>query len=210
MVELIESFISNWGVWGFFTGIILEEIIVPLPSSLVMMAGGFFLVKAGSLDAAFWEVLAKLVLPGALGVTLGSLFFYFLSRWGGELALAKIGPKLGISLFEVEKIRRYFRKHYWDDLVLFGLRSLPIFPGVIVSVIAGLMKMPLVDFLVVGFLGSGVRIMIMGLIGWQAKGAYASLALKFENLSNLVFVGFIFLVVLIYLFTKKQLNRLIK
>ena len=78
MIEFLESLIKTWGIWGFFVGIILEEIIVPLPSSLIMMAGGFFLVQGQTFSQVVPEIFFKLMLLGALGVTLGSLFFYFL------------------------------------------------------------------------------------------------------------------------------------
>ena len=50
----------------------------------------------------------------------------------------------------------------------------------------------------------------MGLLGWQAKGAYSVLAMKFESLSNWVFLGFVFCVILVYLLLKNKLNNLFK
>ncbi len=207
MIEFLESLIQNWGVWGFFVGIILEEIIVPLPSSLIMMAGGFFLIQSQAFNQAVPEILLKLVIPGALGVTLGSLFFYFLSFYGGDLALKKIGPKFGLSNKETDNIQAYFQKKRLDEIVLLVLKALPIFPGVAVSIMAGLLKMPLVNFLIISFAGSSLRVLAMGLLGWQAKGAYSVLALKFESLSNWFFLGFVFCVILIYLLLKNKLNK---
>ncbi len=204
MVSFLESLIQSWGIWGFFAGIVLEEIIVPLPSSLIMMAGGFFLIQGQTFAQALPEIFFKLMIPGALGVTLGSMFFYFLSFYGGEIALKKVGPKFGLSTRETEKIQDYFQKKKWDETALFILRALPIFPGVGVSVIAGLIKMPLLNFLIIGFLGSSLRVLIMGILGWQLKEAYFVLAMKFESLSNLVFLVFALCVILGYLFLKRK------
>lgn len=208
MTEFLESLIQNWGVWGFFAGIVLEEIIVPLPSSLIMMAGGFFLIQGQAVSQAVPEIFLKLVIPGAAGVTLGSLFFYFLSFYGGEPALKKIGPKFGLSDAETEKIQRYFQKKRLDEVALLILRALPVFPGIAVSIMAGLLKMPLVNFLIVSLIGSSVRVLAMGVLGWQAKEAYSVLALRFESLSNWVFLGFVFSVILAYLLLKSKLDRL--
>jgi len=210
MIEFLESLIKTWGIWGFFVGIILEEIIVPLPSSLIMMAGGFFLVQGQTFSQVVPEIFFKLMLLGALGVTLGSLFFYFLSFYGGDLALKKIGPRFGLSIKEAGKIQTYFQKKRLDEVALFVLRALPIFPGVAVSIMAGLLKMPLVNFLIISFFGSFLRVLFMGLLGWQAKGAYSVLAMKFESLSNWVFLGFVFCVILVYLLLKNKLNNLFK
>ncbi len=208
MTEFLEALIQNWGVWGFFAGIILEEIIVPMPSSLIMMAGGFFLVQSQTVSQAIPEIFLKLIIPGALGVTLGSLFFYFLSFYGGEPALKKIGPKFGLSNKEVGKIQEYFQKKRLDEIALLVLRALPIFPGIAVSIMAGLLKMPLVNFLIVSFIGSSVRVLAMGILGWQAKETYSVLALRFENLSNWVFLGFVLSVILAYFLLKNKLNKL--
>lgn len=208
MIEFLESLIQNWGVWGFFAGIILEEIIVPLPSSLIIMAGGFFLIQSQTVSQAMPEIFLKLVIPGALGVTLGSLFFYFLSFYGGELALKKIGPKFGLANRGIGKIQGYFQKKSLDEIALLVLRALPIFPGIAVSIMAGLLKMPLVNFLAVSFIGSSLRVLLMGILGWQAKEAYSVLALRFESLSNWVFLGFVFSVILAYLLLKSKLDRL--
>lgn len=207
MVSFLETLIQNWGVWGFFAGIVLEEIIVPLPSSLIMMAGGFFLIQGQTFSQVLPEVFLKLVVPGALGVTLGSLFFYFLSFYGGEMVLKKIGPKFGLPVRETEKIQAYFQKKRLDEIALLVLRALPIFPGIAVSIMAGLLKMPLVNFLIVSFIGSSLRVLAMGLLGWQAKEAYSVLALKFESLSNWVFLGFVLCVILAYLLLKNKLNK---
>jgi membrane protein DedA with SNARE-associated domain len=206
VVSFFESLIQTWGVWGFFAGIVLEEIIVPLPSSLIMMAGGFFLIQGQTFSQVLPEVFLKLVVPGALGVTLGSLFFYFLSFYGGDLALKKIGPKFGLSNKETDNIQAYFQKKRLDEIALLLLRALPIFPGIAVSIMAGLLKMPLINFLIVSFAGSALRVLAMGLLGWQAKEAYFILALKFESLSNWVFLGFVLCVILAYLLLKKKLN----
>ncbi|KKS06607.1 MAG: hypothetical protein A2418_00940 [Candidatus Brennerbacteria bacterium RIFOXYC1_FULL_41_11] len=207
MAGIIEAFIQSYGVLGFFVAVVIEEIIVPLPSSMIMLAGGFFLISATSLNQAIPEILFKLTIPGTIGVTLGSLFFYFLSFYGRESIVKKIGPKFGFSYNESEKLKRFFHESRWDEFAVFLLRALPIFPGVAVSVIAGLIKMPLLSFFITGFFGSAIRVFIMGFLGWQAKEAYAILALKFENISNLIFIGFIFSVILVYVIIKKGLKQ---
>lgn len=205
MSAFLESLISAGGVWGFFLAILLEEIIVPLPSSLIMTAGGFFLIQADNFSAAIAQVFLKLVIPGAVGVTLGSLFFYFLSFYGGAPALERIGPKFGFAKREIEKIQNFFQKNYSDEMILFFLRALPIFPGAAVSVMAGFLKMPVWNFLILNLAGSAIRVLIMGVLGWQARSAYSLLAVRFENLSNLFFVFSLFAIVAVYLVLKKKL-----
>ncbi|MEW5805565.1 MAG: VTT domain-containing protein [Patescibacteria group bacterium] len=207
MIQAIETFIQNYGSWGFFLGILLEEIIVPLPSSLIMMAGGFFLITAKTWQEAISQIFPGLVLVGALGVSFGSLFFYFLSYYGGELAVKKFGSKLGFSFGEAEKIQKHFQKNYLDEAILLVLRALPIFPGVAINVVAGLIKMPLLNFIVFGFLGSCLRVFLMAFLGWQLKGAYATLAWQLERVNAVVFLIFIVISAILFLSYLKKKNE---
>jgi hypothetical protein len=43
-IHWIESIVIPYGGWGIFAASIVEEVIVPVPSTLVQMGGGFILM----------------------------------------------------------------------------------------------------------------------------------------------------------------------
>lgn len=209
-VSFFQNTIQQWGLFGFFISTLLEELIIPLPSSLIMLGGGFFLIEAETVVVATREVLLKLVPFGTLGVMTGSFFLYAISKHGEEFAVKRFSKYLGISWLEVKKIEKYFQKQYADELILLFLRAVPLFPGSLTAIFAGLIRMPVAHFLIFGAIGSAIRVFLMGFIGWYVKELYVVYAYRFENLSNWFTILFIVLLVVGYLSVKLLRGKFIK
>ncbi len=173
LLSLIEAWLANYGIIAVFLLGVLEEVLFIIPSSLMFLATGFFLIDHSlSFWAALASVLWKLSFWGALGITVGSFFIYGIFYWGGKAFLDRYGRYLGISWAEVEKIEKKFSAGAKDEIAIFVLRALPFWSITIVSAFCGLIRLSWKTFGFYTFLGSAVRIAILGMAGWELGGAY--------------------------------------
>ena len=78
--------IRAYGPWSVFIGVIIESVIVPIPSPLIIMGAGFVLISA---DLKFIEalvpILLQIVLPGSIASTLGAYIGYGIGYFGGQV-----------------------------------------------------------------------------------------------------------------------------
>jgi membrane protein DedA with SNARE-associated domain len=128
----------------------LETVVFPIPSEIVMPLAGWKLIEEKGRDW-YWLPLAGLF--GAIGSTLGALGLYYAAKWGGRPLLYKYGKYFLISRDDIEQADRFFdRFGVWT--IFFG-RMVPLVRS-LVSVPAGIVGMPIVQFTIYTFLGSFV------------------------------------------------------
>lgn len=211
-IDKVTPIIESYGAWGVFFISALEEVIAFIPSTLTMMAAGFFLLPA---EASFGEIAIKLLylvmIPSALGITIGALFFYSIGYFGGKVAIVKWGGKLGVSWGTIEKIKTKFEGSYSDEAVIFFLRAFPLMSNVAISAVCGIIRYPLSKFLALAFLGNLVRAFIMGIWGWSIGSAYhdyihSAESFSFYSTAAMVLVG-ILILFLAYRKHKKYRNQ---
>ena len=152
-------------------GSILEEVLAPIPSPLVMMLAGT-IAHARNHPLAYLLLLSILA---SIGKTLGSWVFYILADKAEDVVLSRFGKILQISHKEVENIGKHFSGGLKDDLVLFVLRALPIVPTSLVSLVCGLIKLDLRTYLRSTFFGYFIRSFIFLYLGYTGIGTYESL-----------------------------------
>ena len=164
------------GYAGVFVLIVLETLIPPIPSEVILPLAGF-LVGQGRL--AFVGVLAA----ATGGSVASALLLYALGRCLGEVRLRLVAQQLAWLPFideqSVDRGQVWFARH-GAKAVLIG-RLVPTVRSVI-SIPAGLARMPLGPFVVYTALGSGLwNGLLIGLgwwLGaqWQQAGSYAQFA----------------------------------
>lgn len=119
-------------------GSFLEEIVGPIPSTLVMTTAGV-LARADerTLLYVFW-----LAVIGNLGKTLGAYVYYVVGDKLEDVVLHKYGRLLHLSHTDIERIGQRFGQQHWKDGgMLFLLRLIPFFPTTAVSLVCGIIKM---------------------------------------------------------------------
>jgi len=204
----LEVVIRGYGALGVFFAALLEEIVAPIPSSLVATFAGFFLVPHDytwlqALPIAFFKV----ALPMGVGVTLGSLLFYALAYFGGKPLILRYGAWFGLSWELIEKTEEKFTKGSADEIILLTMRALPFVPSVAISVFCGLVRYPLKTFIVLSFIGTVIRSMIMALIGWQVRDAYVSYAGILSHLETFVSAGILVALVVFLVVRLRQRKK---
>ncbi|MFH1162272.1 MAG: VTT domain-containing protein [Candidatus Jorgensenbacteria bacterium] len=197
LILKIAPFVKEYGVVGVFLLSFIEEIIAPVPSSVVLMAAGFFLLPAlGAMKEVFLDGFLRIVLPASLGLTLGALLIYSLAYLWGEPLIKSWGKWFGVSWGAVEKWRTRFIKGYGDELLVFGLRAFPIVPNILISAVCGVVRYPTKSFIALTFLGSLVRAFLMSMVGWSVGEAYLAYAARISEVSGYLVGGIGLFVVL--------------
>jgi len=206
LITYITPFIQHYGAWSVFVISIIEEIIAPIPSSFALLAAGFFLLPAyDSFSSVLFQSIFKVVIPGGLGLAIGSLFVYAIVYLEGEPIIRKYGKWFGVNWSDVEKIDNKMKKGKAEEWILFVLRAVPVVPNIAVSAMCGLIKYPIKKYFIITFFGSALRAFLMGLLGWSLGEAYVIYASQIEEFGAYVLYGFLGICLLWvgYFFIKK-------
>ena len=153
------SIVDRMGEVGVGLLIFLENIVPPVPSEVILPLAGFR-ARTGALNV--W-----LVWPAATaGSVLGALVLYGVGAWLGYDRLHALAGKrwfILTSQSDLDRGERIFERH-GGKMVLLG-RCVPLIRSV-VSIPAGIAKMPLPRFLTLTAVGSGVWNALFIGLGW--------------------------------------------
>jgi len=199
--------IRTSGAWGVMLGVLVESVIAPIPSPVIIMAAGFIMLPA---SANFAQIIIPLLLtitlPGAFATTVGSYIGYGVGYFGGKPLIQKMEWLLGVSWDDLNNGIKYFQKGLKDELIVFTARAVPIIPLSVFSAVAGVTRINVKTFTIFTFLGALVRVFILGIAGWLLGAAYGELATQINALENIGLILIIGLVILIFFLVYKRVN----
>ena len=190
MTEFILNLIVGGGYAGIFLLMVAENIFPPIPSEVIMGLGGMA-VAHGDMS------LLPLIVIATLGTTIGNCFWFWLGwRIGHERfrpLVERYGRWLTLDWQEVERLHDFFVRHgHW---VIFVCRFLPI-SRTLISLPAGMTRMPIWKFLIWTFAGSAIWISLLAGAG-QWVGANFS---QVEQYVGPVAAGLMVAMVLWYIY----------
>jgi membrane protein DedA with SNARE-associated domain len=179
----------------------IESTFLPLPSEAIVPPAVWFALDNGTMS------IILIVLFGTLGALIGSLINYTLAYYLGPkivygFANTRFARMCLVTPEKVKKAEEYFIKHGRSSTFIGRL-----VPGIrhLISIPAGLAKMPLKDFILFTVLGAGVWNIILAILGYLLFKQQDMLAKYSKELSiGLLVVGVIFAGYLIYQGTKKN------
>lgn len=202
MTEILNWIIDSiraYGPWSVFIGVIIESVIVPIPSPLIIMGAAFVLISSDlSFPEAFAPILVQIVLPGSVASTLGAYIGYGIGYFGGKPLVERLQGFLGFSWSDIEAMERRFQAGQVNTSIFF-LRALPIFPLSVISAAAGLLRLPIKQFTVWTFYGSIPRCLFLGYLGWGLGESYQAIAKgidRVETMVSMLLLGLIFALIL--------------
>ena len=146
------------GPIGAGLGIALENLFPPLPSEIILPLAGFTAAQGRytNAEALIWTTLGSVV---------GALALYLVGALIGRERVYWVGEKLPlVKTSDLEKTEAFFHK-YGAWTVFFG-RFIPIFRSLI-SVPAGVTRMPIWKFLLLTTIGSAIWNTIFVVAGYQ-------------------------------------------
>jgi len=204
LLASLESFIISNGAWAVFLGCILEQIIVPIPASLIVITTSILTLKGVPISPnSLGILLIKIAIPASLGTTIGSLFYYYIAYKLEKPFIERTGKYLGVSMEDVAGVEKRFKDSRFDDLSIFLARCVPIIPSIAINLFCGLIRYDLKKYLLTTFFGSLVQIFAWGLLAWLFGNIYRSLEGEISMLGNIVTLVIIVLV-LYYLIKKRR------
>jgi membrane protein DedA with SNARE-associated domain len=144
VTEWVQEVIAEGGYVILAAVVFLENLFPPIPSELVLPLAGS---RVATGDMGYVEA----VLAATVGSVLGALVLYALGRFGGRPLLLRYGRILRLDERRLDRAEAWFGQR-GDWLVLVGR----VVPGVrsVISVPAGLARMPLPRFVALTTLGS--------------------------------------------------------
>lgn len=152
---LIDTILAM-GYPGIILLMAIESSVLPLPSELVIPPAGYLVAK-GHMNG--WLV----VLCGTFGSIVGALVNYALALAIGLPALRRYGRYVLISERSLDRTERYFQRH--GEISTMVGRLLPVIRHLI-SIPAGISRMPLGRFVVFTAIGAGIWCGVLAYIGW--------------------------------------------
>jgi membrane protein DedA with SNARE-associated domain len=148
LINYLQLLFERLGWWGVSVVMILEYATGVTPSDLILGLAGWLLLAANRAGPGMILVAG---LYAAFGSALGASASYWLVRLGGRPLVDRGLRVLRINPLYLEWVEVQF-KRWGPSLVLFG-RAIPIV-RILVSIPAGLVRMPFPQFFVYSFTGA--------------------------------------------------------
>jgi membrane protein DedA with SNARE-associated domain len=187
MITEIETFIlfaaqtiyDAWGWFGVAVLLIFENATGITPSEIILALAGWMLISEHQLHPSM------ILLGGfyaAIGSVLGASITYWVARLGGRPLVDKLAQRVRIDPAHITRTEEQFQRR-GAALVLIGR----VIPGIrtLVSIPAGLARMPFIPFFMATFVGAYIWCTLLIGAGyvlgheWTLIGPYLKSALPF-------------------------------
>ena len=203
MQDFIIEMMNNFGYFGVFFLIALENVFPPIPSEVILLFGGFMTTYT-KLN------IIGVIIAATLGSLLGALVLYYIGKILNKERLkkivsGKIGKILRLKEEDIEKADSWFDTK--GQKTVFFCRFIPIVRSLI-SNTAGMSEMKMRKFLIYTILGSLIWNSVLTIAGSIASKNWESLLGIFDKYSHLVLILLVIIfIVFIVVFYKKKTHR---
>ena len=197
MEEFVISIMNQYGYFGIFFLIFIENISPPLPSEVVLLFGGFMTTysKLG---------VPLMILFSTLGSVVGAIVLYYVGKILNKERLKKIvsgkvGKILRLKASDIEKADRWFDTK--GNKTVFFCRFIPVVRSLI-SIPAGMSEMAMTKFLLYTTVGSAIWNTVLLVIGNRVGKNWKDILGIMDQYSHVVLILLIILFVafLVYFF----------
>jgi membrane protein DedA with SNARE-associated domain len=172
----VQNIVRDLGYPGLFLLITLESTLVPIPSELVMPFAGY-LAKQGEFS------LVLIVIINSAAAMTGSAISYWIGAAGGKPLLDRYGKYALVRAKDIERTESWFRRHGRATILI--ARFLPVVRHII-SVPAGVARMPLVPFFTQTFIGATIWGTVLIMIGYELGERSIAVARELKHIDLLV------------------------
>jgi len=188
-VLAIAGFIAALGYAGVFALMAIESACIPIPSEVTLIFSGF-LVGQGRFN--LWITLGT-ALAGAL---VGSTISYSIGRYCGKPFLSRYGRYVLLTEHRLAAAEAWFTRYGGNTVVLLrwvgGIRAL-------VSLPAGMVRMPYPRFILLTLLGTGTWVVFGVVLGMIVGEEWQRITHLVKQANYLILLGLIMIVIAIWL-----------
>jgi membrane protein DedA with SNARE-associated domain len=171
--QWIQHVVQTFGYPGVFVLITLESTLVPIPSEVVMPFAGY-IASQGKFS------LPVILVINSVGAVLGSGLCYWIGVVGGKPFLVRYGKYFLIRQHDIARTEAFFARH--GKKTVFIARFVPVIRHVI-SVPAGIARMPLPGFFLQTFLGATIWGGVLILLGYYLGANWETVTSTLESVS---------------------------
>ena len=204
MQEMVLSIMEQFGYFGVFFLIAVENIFPPIPSEVVLLFGGF-MTTYSKLN------LFGMIIFSTLGSTVGAIVLYYIGKILNKERLkkivsGKIGKVLRLKASDIEKADKWFDTK--GNKTVFFCRFIPVVRSLI-SIPAGMSEMIMSKFLIYTITGSLIWNTVLLFVGSKVGENWKKIEQVMSQYSHIIliiliiaFIGFV-----IYHFSKKKKKK---
>lgn len=185
ITELARDAVTSAGYLGLFGAMLAENVFPPIPSEIVLPLAGF---EVSDGDLAYIPT----ILAATAGSLAGALVLYAVGFYGGRPLVFRWGRVLRVTPRDLERAEGWFDR--WGDWVVLFARVVPIARS-IVSIPAGLTRMPLLRFTLLTALGSLIWNVILVTAGQQLEANWEEVSDVISRLSKVMLVVSVLLLI---------------
>lgn len=183
MFDWIVGWVESGGYLAIALLMLVENVFPPIPSELIMPLAGFAAAK-GTLN------IAGVVAAGTAGSLAGALFWFWVGYAIGPDRLKSFSRRHGRWLTlhpsEIDSARAFFNRH--QGSALFLGRLIPTV-RTLISVPAGVDRMPILTFLAWSVLGTALWTTLLAGAGYLLQGQYERVSDWLNPVSNVLFAA---------------------
>lgn len=205
-IQLLLSFSEGMGYWGIILLMTIESSFIPFPSEVVIPPAAY-LAQSGVMN------IYMVILAGVLGSLIGASINYFLAMTLGRALVYKIVSHKFAKIFLIDEVKiksseTFFLKH--GRISTFTGRLIPVIRQLI-SIPAGFSRMNFLTFLLYTFIGSGIWIIVLAILGYTLGANTELLKNYYHILKNIIWVIFfaiLFAFIFRWIMKKKKIEKL--
>lgn len=162
-LDTIAALAPTWGFVLVFVFMAVESSFIPFPSEVVMLPAGFLAARGEMGMSDPYLALVLTVIVGVVGSLAGAFANYYLALWLGKPFLEKYGKYFFVKPAPLNRACEVFNRY--GAATTFVCRLVPVIRQLI-SIPAGISRMPLGSFTVFTALGAGIWTAILAVIGF--------------------------------------------
>ena len=171
-LDAIAALAPVWGYALIFAFMAIESSFIPFPSEIVMIPAGF-LAARGELGLAPVPALAAAIAVGVLGSLAGAFANYYLALWLGRPFLERYGKYFFVKPEPLARACEVFNRY--GAATTFVCRLVPVIRQLI-SIPAGISRMPVASFALFTGLGAGIWTAILAAVGFAIGRSTADIS----------------------------------
>ena len=183
MDEFIREIVNQWGYFGVFILIAVENIFPPIPSEVILLLGGSLTVLTGSNLTVI-----GMIISATLASLAGAILLYYIGKILKverlkKIVAGKVGKVLRLKPMDIERADNWFDSK--GNISVLFCRCVPLLRSLI-SIPAGMSEMSMIKFIIYTVVGSTVWNTILVVLGHNLGANWDTIICFFDNFSHIV------------------------